>query len=166
MPPHNATRNNRVSNKSTHSLTLSNNWHYRQLHHRQATTEVRQSMSSQWLAVATIAKWQQRTQQTPWSIVEQLHTYAHYGNLRTVTNKTIQLYGVRWVHMQSREQPTVIPFYVRDIHDPILSATRRTEQGFDIKFNDNPTMSHNKGFNVPLVQQHNLYYLQASLSNQ
>lgn len=47
MPPHNATRNNRVSNKSTHSLTLSNNWHYRQLHHRQATTEVRQSMSSQ-----------------------------------------------------------------------------------------------------------------------
>ena len=84
---------------------------------------------------------------------------AQLPNLRTVTNKTIQCYGVRWVYMQSRGQPIVIPFYVCDIHDPILSVTRLAEQCFDIRFNDAPTMSHNKGFNVPLVQQHNLYYL-------
>ena len=55
--------------------------------------------------------------------------------------------------------------YVCDIHDPILSVTRLTEQGFDIRFNDTPTMSHNKGFDVPLVQQHNLYYLPATIMN-
>ena len=86
-------------------------------------------------------------------------------NLRTVTNKTIQHYGVRWVCTQSRGQPIVIPFYVCDIHDPILSVTRLTEQGFDIRFNDTPTMRHDKAFNVPLVQQHNLYYLPAKIMN-
>ena len=49
--------------------------------------------------------------------------------------------------------------------NPILSVTRLAEQGFDIRFNDAPTMSHNKGFNVPLVQQHNLYYLPATIVN-
>ena len=67
---------------------------------------------------------------------------AQSPNLRTVTNQTIQCYGVRWVYMQSRGQPIVIPFYVCDIHDPILSVTRRAEQGFDIRFNDTPTMRH------------------------
>ena len=90
---------------------------------------------------------------------------AQLPNLRTVTNKTIQCYGVRWVYMQSRGQPIVIPFYVCDIHDPILSVTRLAEQGFDIRFNDTPTMSHNKGFDVSLVQQHNLYYLPATIVN-
>ena len=65
--------------------------------------------------------------------------------------------------MQSRGQPIVIPFYVCDIHDPILSVTRLAEQGFDIRFNDPPTIRHDKGFNVPLVQQHNLYYLPATI---
>ena len=88
---------------------------------------------------------------------------AQSPNLRTVTNKTIQCYGVRWVYMQSRGQPIVIPFYVCDIHDPILSVTRLAEQGFDIRFNDPPTIRHDKGFNVPLVQQHNLYYLPATI---
>ena len=90
---------------------------------------------------------------------------AQLPNLRTVTNKTIQCYGVRSVYMRSRGQPIVIPFYACDIHDPILSVTRLAEQGFDIRFNDAPTMSHNKGFNVPLVQQHNLYYLPAAIVN-
>ena len=67
--------------------------------------------------------------------------------------------------MQSRGQPIVIPFYVCDIHDPILSVTRLAEQGFDIRFNDTPTMRHDKGFNVPLMQQHNLYYLPATIMN-
>ena len=83
---------------------------------------------------------------------------AQSPNLRTVTNKTIQCYGVRWVYMQSRGQPIVIPFYVCDIHDPILSVTRLAEQGFDIRFNDTPTMRHDKGFNVP-------YYLPATVMN-
>ena len=83
--------------------------------------------------------------------------------LRTVTNKEIQLHGVRWVYMQCQGQPIVIPFYVCDVHDPILSVTRLAEQGFDIRFNDVPTMTHNKGFNVQLVQRNNLYYLPATI---
>ena len=83
--------------------------------------------------------------------------------LRTVTNKEIQLYGVRWVYMQCQGQPIVIPFYACDVHDPILSVTRLAEQGFDIRFNDVPTMTHNKGFNVQLVQRNNLYYLPATI---
>ena len=83
--------------------------------------------------------------------------------LRTATNKPIQLYGVRWVYMQAQGQPIVIPFYVCDVRDPILSVTRLAEQGFDIRFNDNPTMTHNKGFNVRLLQRSNLYYLQATI---
>ena len=90
---------------------------------------------------------------------------AQSPNLRTVTNKTIQCYGVRWVYMQSRGQPIVIPFYVCDINDPILSVTRLAEQGFDIRFNDTPTMRHDKRFNVLLVQQHNLYYLPETVMN-
>ena len=76
--------------------------------------------------------------------------------LRTVTNKEIQLHGVRWVYMQCQGQRIVIPFYVCDVHDTILSVTRLAEQGFDIRFNDVPTMTHNKGFNVQLVQRNNL----------
>ena len=83
--------------------------------------------------------------------------------LRTVTSKEIQLHGVRWVYMQCQGQPIVIPFYVCDVHDPILSVTRLAEQGFDIRFNDVPTMTHNKGFNVQLVQRNNLYYLPATI---
>ena len=83
--------------------------------------------------------------------------------LRIVTNKEIQLHGVRWVYMQCQGQPIVIPFYVCDVHDPILSVTRLAEQGFDIRFNDVPTMTHNKGFNVQLVQRNNLYYLPATI---
>ena len=88
---------------------------------------------------------------------------AQSPNLRTVTNKTIQCYSVRWVYMQSRGQPSVIPFHVCDSHDPILSVTRLAEQGFDSRFNDTPTMRHDKGFNVPLMQQRNLYYLPATI---
>ena len=43
--------------------------------------------------------------------------------------------------------------------------TRLAEQGFDIRFNDTPTMRHDNGFNVPLGQQHNLYYLPATIMN-
>ena len=64
--------------------------------------------------------------------------------LRTVTNKEIQPHGVRWVYyMQRQGQPIVIPFYVCNVHDPILSVTRLAEEGFDIRFNDVPTISYN-----------------------
>ena len=69
------------------SATIENN---HQSHQRQATTAVCQSMSLQWLAMATATattKWQQLIQQTSWSIVEQLHTYAHYG-LQTIIQYT------------------------------------------------------------------------------
>ena len=80
-----------------------------------------------------------------------------------------QDHAMLWREMGSTcnqgDNPIVIPFYVCDIHDPILSVTRLAEQGFDIRFNDTPTMSHNKGFDVSLVQQHNLYYLPATIVN-
>ena len=137
------------------------------------------------MAIATATtKWQQLTRQTSWSIVEQLHTYAHYG-LQTITQYTgstkhnfqtwgrsptrpynaMALDGSTCNQGDNMGQPIVIPFYVCDIHDPILSVTRLAEQGFDIRFNDTPTMSHNKGFDVSLVQQHNLYYLPATIVN-
>ena len=78
-------------------------------------------------------------------------------------NKPIYIHGVRWVYMKSQQQPIVIPFYVCDVHDPILSVTRLAEQGFDIRFNDAPTMRHNKGFDAKLVQENNLYYLPATI---
>ena len=78
-------------------------------------------------------------------------------------NKPIYIHGVRWVYMKSQQQPIIIPFYVCDVHDPILSVTRLAEQGFDIRFNDAPTMRHNKGFDVKLVQENSLYYLPATI---
>ena len=83
--------------------------------------------------------------------------------LRTATSKPIYIHGVRWVYMKSQQQPIVVPFYACDVHDPILSVTRLAEQGFDTRFNDAPTMRHNKGFDVKLVQENNLCYLPATI---
>ena len=55
--------------------------------------------------------------------------------------------------------PIVIPFYVCDVQKPILSVTRLSEQGFHINFNDNPTITHCKGFTSSLKQKDGLYFL-------
>ena len=67
--------------------------------------------------------------------------------------------------MQCQQQPVVIPFYVCDARDPVLSVTRLTEQGFDIRFNDVPTMRRERKFDVQLIQRNNVYYLPATIVN-
>ena len=46
-----------------------------------------------------------------------------------------------------------------------MSVTRLTEQGFDIQFNETPTMSHSKGFQSNLAQRAELFYLPVQLVN-
>ena len=81
-----------------------------------------------------------------------------------MTNSDIQLYGYKWVYMQNvNKQSIVIPFYVCNVHQPILSVTRLAEQGFELQFNDTPSITHRKGFSAILTQRDNLYYLQATV---
>ena len=61
------------------------------------------------------------------------------------------------------KQSIVIPFYVCNVHQPILSVTRLAEQGFELQFNDTPSITHRKGFSAILTQRDNLYYLQATV---
>ena len=80
--------------------------------------------------------------------------------LRTVTDDNIQLHGYRWIYTQNVQgRPVVIPFYVCDVQQPILSVTRLAEQGFHINFKDNPTITHSQGFASSLKQKDGLYFL-------
>ena len=63
----------------------------------------------------------------------------------------------------NKKQPIVIPFYVRDVHAPILSATRLAEQGFNIQLNETPTMTHRHGFEAQLIQKEGLYVVRAEM---
>ena len=75
-------------------------------------------------------------------------------NLRTATDESITTHGYKWVLMTNQHNyQLAVPFYVCDVKLPIMSVTRLTEQGFDIQFKDNPTMSHSKGFHANLVQR-------------
>ena len=60
-------------------------------------------------------------------------------------------------------QKIVIPFYVRNVHQPILSVTRLAELGFTLQFGDNPNIQHPKGFTARLEQRDSLYYLDTRL---
>ena len=52
---------------------------------------------------------------------------------RTVTGTDIWAYGYRWIlFINQRGQHIVIPFYVCDVKQPILSVTRLIHQGFEI----------------------------------
>ena len=82
-------------------------------------------------------------------------------NLRTATDEPITIHGHKWVLMTNQHNY----FYVCDARLPIMSVTRLTEQGFDIQFTDNPTMSHSKGFHANLVQRAELFYLPMQLVN-
>ena len=57
----------------------------------------------------------------------------------------------------------MIPFYVCNAHQPILSATRLAEQGLTLQFGDNPNIQHPKGFTARLEQRDSLYYLNARI---
>ena len=85
--------------------------------------------------------------------------------LRTVTNTQIKVHGYKYVIMKNNKgQPIVIPFYVCDVHAPILSVTRLTEQGFNIQLNETPTITHKHGFETQLVQKDGLYFMRAEMT--
>ena len=85
--------------------------------------------------------------------------------LRTATDDEIKLYGYKWVYMRNVEgQPVVIPFYVCDVPQPIVSVSRLEEQGFELTFKEGqPTVRHAKGFNTTLVKTHGLYYVRTTV---
>ena len=82
-----------------------------------------------------------------------LHQLAHGTGpqLRTVTNQHIKLHGYRWVCVTNHSgQQIVIPFYVCEVKQPILSVTRLT-------LDDNPRLQRIKGFNSTLENRnHNI----------
>ena len=61
-------------------------------------------------------------------------------------------------------QQTVIPFYVCEVKQPILSVTRLVEQGFQLTLNDNPRLQRIKGFNSTLENRNGLFFLQAEIT--
>eukprot|EP00435_Cladocopium_sp_Y103_P041886 s2323_g11.t1 len=80
--------------------------------------------------------------------------------LRTATEDPIPVHGYKWVYMKTdKQQPMVIPFYVCDVSQPILSVTRLAEQGFNITLSEHPTMTNNNGFEATLKQKEGLYFL-------
>ena len=69
-------------------------------------------------------------------------------NLRTATDDAIKVYGYKWVYMiNNKNQAIVIPFYICDVAQPILSATRLAEQGFEITLSEQPTFRHTNDSN-------------------
>ena len=101
----------------------------------------------------------------PWFSTETTLHELHQSeapNLRTATDDAIKVYGYKWVYMtNNKNQAIVVPFYVCDVAQPILSATRLAEQGFEITLSEQPTIKHTNGFESILKQQHGLYYLSA-----
>ena len=80
--------------------------------------------------------------------------------LRTATEDAINVYGYKWVYMKTeQQQPMVIPFYVCDVSQPILSVTRLAEQGFNITLSEHPTVTNNNGFEATLKKKDGLYCL-------
>ena len=59
----------------------------------------------------------------------------------------------------TNKQTIVVPFYVCDVTQPIMSVTRLAEQGFNTQFNETPTITHTKEFNSTLKQREGLYFL-------
>ena len=82
--------------------------------------------------------------------------------------KTYQCMGTnyKWVLMTNvNKQQLVVPFFVCEVAQPILSVTRLAEQGFNIQLNEAPTVTHTKGFNSALVQRDGLYFMTMEFVN-
>ena len=78
--------------------------------------------------------------------------------LRTTTDKTIPVYGRKRVLMTNiNKQQLVVPFFVCEVTQPIMSVTRLAEQGFNIQLNETPT--------VALVQRDGLYFMTMEFVN-
>lgn len=51
-----------------------------------------------------------------------------------------------------------------DVPQPIVSVSGLEEQGFELSFKEEqPTVTHAKGFNTALVKEHGLYYLKTTV---
>ena len=84
--------------------------------------------------------------------------------LRTATDEDISVHGYKWVYMHNtNKQILVVPFYVCDVTQPIMSVTRLAEQGLNTQLNEKPTITHSKGFNSALRQREGLYFLPVTL---
>ena len=72
--------------------------------------------------------------------------------------------GHKWVFMHNiNKQTLVVPFYVCNVTQPIMSVTRLAEQGFSTQLNETPRITHSKGFNSTLKQREGLYFLPVTL---
>ena len=82
-------------------------------------------------------------------------------NLRAANNDPIHVHGYKWVYMRNKDdQQLVIPFYVCDVSQALMSVTRLNEQGYNIHFTDStPDITHPTGFKATLVKTSGLYYL-------
>ena len=63
----------------------------------------------------------------------------------------------------TNKQILVVPFYVCDVTQPIMSVTRLAEQGLNTQLNEKRTITHSKGFNSALRQREGLYFLPVTL---
>ena len=63
--------------------------------------------------------------------------------LRTAT-EDIPVHGYKWAFMKTRNSSTlVVPFYVCDMKQPIMSVTRLAEQGFNTTLSEEaPALTH------------------------
>ena len=84
--------------------------------------------------------------------------------LRTAADEDVPVQGHKWVFMHNiNKQTLVVPFYVCNVTQPIMSVTRLAEQGFSTQLNETPRITHSKGFNSTLKQREGLYFLPVTL---
>ena len=89
-----------------------------------------------------------------------LHTFQQgkIPDLRTAADDIIRVYGYKWIYrINNKDQAIVIPFYFCDVAQPVLSATRLAEQGFEIVLSEQPTVKHPNGFEPALKPLYGLY---------
>ena len=85
--------------------------------------------------------------------------------LRAANDDSIRVHGYQWVYLtNTSNQQMVMPSYVCDVSQPILSTRRLTEQGFAVDFNDNPDIAHSKGFKAAPEQHDGLFYSRLCVS--
>ena len=85
--------------------------------------------------------------------------------LRTAIDENIPVHGYKWALMTNvNKQQLVVPFFVCEVAQPILSVTRLAEQGFNTQLNETPTVTHTKGFKA-LVQRDGLYLMTMEFVN-
>ena len=75
--------------------------------------------------------------------------FAHHGSQQRQrdmrTDDAIRVYGFKWAYMMNNKyRARVIPVYICDVAvaQPVLSATRLAEQGFEITLSEQPTIKH------------------------